>query len=88
MTAVETFRWNVSEIETAHRAVSTGVNVEQRTQVGVECPKCHRRQFMEIEIDTGLLNSPLAQEIQAHLQEWMLSRCPDHLGEFLKSSRN
>ncbi|MBZ5542847.1 MAG: hypothetical protein LAO07_04100 [Acidobacteriia bacterium] len=62
--------------------------MEQRAQVGIECPKCHRRQFMEIEIDTGLLNSPLAEEIRAHLQEWMLSRCPDHLGESLKVSKN
>lgn len=62
--------------------------MEHRAQVGVECPQCHWRQFMEVGIDTGRLNSPLAQEIQAHLQEWMLSRCPDHLGEFLKTSRN
>jgi hypothetical protein len=43
---------------------------------------------MEVEIDERLLKSPLALEIQAHLQEWMLSRCPDHLGEFLKTSKN
>jgi hypothetical protein len=62
--------------------------MEQRAQVGVQCPKCHRRQFMEIEVDQQLLESPLAREIQAHLEEWLLSRCPDHLGEFLKTSRN
>ena len=62
--------------------------MEQRAQVGVECPKCQRRQFMEVEIDPGLMNSPVAREILAHLQEWMLSRCPDHLGEFLNSTRN
>jgi hypothetical protein len=62
--------------------------MEQRTQVGVECPKCQRRQFMEVEIDPRLINSPLAREIQAHLEEWMFSRCPDHLGEFLKTNRN
>jgi hypothetical protein len=43
---------------------------------------------MEIEIDARLLNSPLAQEIQAHLQEWMLSRCPDHLGRINGLSGN
>lgn len=43
---------------------------------------------MEVEIDPQIINSPLAREIQAHLQEWVLSRCPDHLGEFLKTSRN
>ena len=62
--------------------------MEQRAQVGVECPKCQRRQFMEVEIDPRLMNSPVAREILAHLQEWMLSRCPDHLGEFLNSTRN
>jgi hypothetical protein len=62
--------------------------VEERAQVGVQCPKCLRRQFMEVEIDPRLMNSPIAREIQAHLEEWMRSQCPDHLGEFLKASRN
>ena len=62
--------------------------MEQRAQVGVQCPRCQRRQFMEVEVDPLLMNSPLAREIQAHLEEWMLSRCPDHLGEFLKTSKN
>jgi len=43
---------------------------------------------MEVEIDPRLMNSSVAPEILAHLQEWMLSRCPDHLGEFLNSTRN
>jgi hypothetical protein len=43
---------------------------------------------MEVEIDPQIINSPLAKEIEGHLQEWVLSRCPDHLGKFLKSSRN
>ena len=62
--------------------------MEQRARLGVECPRCHWREFMDVEMDTQIMQSPLAQEIQAHLQEWMLSRCPDHLGEFLKTSRN
>lgn len=62
--------------------------MEQRAQVGVECPQCQRRQFMEVEIDPRLMNSPVAREILAHLQEWMLSRCPDHLGDFLNLSKN
>ena len=62
--------------------------MEQRAQGGVECPKCHWRQFMEVEIDPHLMNSSLALEIQVHLREWMLSRCPDHLGAFLKTSKN
>jgi len=43
---------------------------------------------MEIEVDPQIANTTLAREIQRHLEEWMLSRCPEHLGEFLKSSRN
>jgi len=62
--------------------------MEQRARVGVECPKCHWREFVDVEMDPKIIQSPLAQEIQAHLQEWMLSRCPDHLGEFLNTSRN
>ena len=62
--------------------------MEQRAQVGVECPKCQRRQFMEVEIDTRLMTSPLAREIRGHLEEWMLSRCPDHLGDILNLSKN
>ena len=62
--------------------------MEQRAQVGVQCPKCQRREFMEVEIDPRLMNSPFAQEIHAHLEEWVLSRCPDHLGQFLKTSKN
>ena len=62
--------------------------MEQRAQVGIDCPKCQRRQFMEIEIDPEIANSPLAREVQRHLEEWLLSRCPDHLGEFLKGTKN
>jgi hypothetical protein len=65
-----------------------GTVMEQRAQVGVQCPKCQRLQFMEVEVDPRFMQSPLAREIQTHLEEWMLSRCPDHLGEFLKASRN
>lgn len=43
---------------------------------------------MEVEIDPLLINSPLASEIQSHLEEWVQSRCPDHLGEFLKTTKN
>jgi hypothetical protein len=43
---------------------------------------------MEVEIDPQFASTPLGLEIQMHLEEWMLSRCPDHLGEFLKSTKN
>jgi len=62
--------------------------MEQRAQVGIDCPRCQRRQFMEIEVDPQFANTPMALEIQKHLEEWMLSRCPDHLGEFLRTSKN
>ncbi len=62
--------------------------MEQRTQVRVECPQCHWRHFLEVEIDNDLLASPVAKEIQAHLQDWIASRCPDHLGAIGEMSKN
>jgi len=62
--------------------------MEQRTQVGVECPQCHWRQFMEIEVDSRLLKSPFAAEIRHHLEEWVKSRCPDHLGPIMEMTKN
>lgn len=43
---------------------------------------------MEVEVDPQFANTPLALEIQRHLEEWVLSRFPDHLGEFLKTTKN
>lgn len=62
--------------------------MEQRAQVGVECPRCHWRQFLEVNVEESLLKSPYAQEIQQHLEEWLASRCPDHLGPILEVSGN
>ena len=62
--------------------------MEQRARVRVECPQCHRCQFMEAEIDEFLLNSPLFGEIQNHLEAWLRDRCPDHLGAIAKMSKN
>jgi len=62
--------------------------VEQRTQVGIQCPQCHRKQFMEIEVDNLLLKSPVAREIQAHLEAWVASKCPDHLNVIAEMSKN
>ena len=62
--------------------------MEQRAQVPVECPNCHWRHFLEIEIDEDFLKSPVAREIQGHLEAWLASRCPDHLGPILKLSKN
>jgi len=62
--------------------------VEQRTQVRVECPQCHRPQFIEAEIDELLLKSPLFADIQSQLEAWLKDRCPDHLGAIAKMSKN
>ena len=62
--------------------------VEQRAQVGVECPQCHCKQFMEMEVESELLKSPIAKEIKAHLEAWLASRCPDHLGIIARMSKN
>jgi len=62
--------------------------MEQRTRVGVECPVCHWRNFYEMEVDESLLKSPVAAEIRGHLEDWVASRCPDHLEPYLKVTKN
>lgn len=62
--------------------------MEHRARVGVECPQCHWRHLLEVHLEETLLDSPYAAEIQQHLQAWLASRCPEHLGGFLKASRN
>jgi len=59
-----------------------------RAQVGVVCPLCARRHFLEIGCDDSLLASPAAKEIREHLEAWMASRCPDHLGAIAEMGRN
>ena len=59
-----------------------------RAQVGIECPTCHARHFMEIQIESQMLNSRAAEEIRRQLEAWIASRCPDHLGPILKTSKN
>ena len=39
---------------------------------------------MELGLDQAIIDSPAAQEIQHQLQEWLRSRCPDHLGAILE----
>ena len=43
---------------------------------------------MEVEIDQKLIQSPLYKKIQLELEEWMRSRCPDHLGVIAGLSKN
>jgi hypothetical protein len=59
-----------------------------RAQVGIECPTCHVRQIMEIQIESPVGNSRAAEEIRRQLESWIASRCPDHLGPILKTSMN
>ena len=63
---------------------------QHRAQVGVECPQCHFRQFMEVDSDLGgvLSDGVVARKIYAELQAWMVSRCPDHLKAISAMSRN
>jgi len=62
--------------------------VLHRAQVGVECPFCHWRHFQEIQIDNPLIESPMEKEIRAHLEAWLGSHCPDHLGAIAELSKN
>lgn len=62
--------------------------VVHRAQVGIECPACHARQFVEIQFDMPVSNSPAAEEVRRQLETWIASRCPDHLGPILKTSMN
>jgi len=43
---------------------------------------------MEIEVDNLLLKSPVAREIEAHLEAWVASKCPDHLNVIAEMSKN
>lgn len=62
--------------------------MEHRAIVGVECPECHGRQFVELGLDVTLMDSPVAREIERELQEWLRSRCPNHLGSIMQKMKN
>ena len=62
--------------------------MERRVQVGVQCPQCHWKHFMEVEADVTLLKSPLYEEIRHQLEAWLRSHCPDHLGAIANMSKN
>jgi DNA-directed RNA polymerase subunit RPC12/RpoP len=58
--------------------------------MGIECPHCHFRQFMEV--DSDLMNtfqdSKVVRKIYAELQAWMVSRCPEHLRAIAGMAKN
>ncbi len=62
--------------------------MEHRAHVGVECPQCHGKQFVEVQFDGPFDLSPLARELRAQLEAWMASRCPDHLSVMPNFSKN
>jgi hypothetical protein len=43
---------------------------------------------MELNLDQDITDSPVAREIQHELQEWLRSRCPDHLGAIMEKMKN
>ncbi|MGH9469756.1 MAG: hypothetical protein ACRD1N_05365 [Terriglobia bacterium] len=59
-----------------------------RAHLGVECPRCHWQQFVEIHLDNPLADTPAAVEIRRHLEAWMASHCPDHLNAISRMSKN
>jgi hypothetical protein len=63
---------------------------QHRAQVGVECPQCHYREFVEVDSDLvgTFQDSKVARSIHAELQAWMLSRCPQHLRTITSMSKN
>ncbi len=59
-----------------------------RAQVGVECPLCHWKSFQEIQLEQPISESPVAMEIRKHLEAWLGTHCPDHLGAIAQISKN
>jgi hypothetical protein len=43
---------------------------------------------MELGLDQAIMDTPVAREIQRQLQEWLRSRCPDHLGVIMETMKN
>ncbi len=43
---------------------------------------------MELGLDEAIMEAPEVKEIQHQLQEWLRSRCPDHLGVILEKMKN
>ncbi len=62
--------------------------MDHRAQVGIECPRCHNQQFMELQLEIPEQLWPVAREVRQHLEEWIASRCPNHLAPILKAAKN
>ena len=55
---------------------------------GVECPVCHTRRFLDVQLDEPIQSPELQKIIRDQLAAWMASHCPEHLSALLKFSRN
>ena len=60
--------------------------VQFRAQVPVQCPVCNWRHFWQVEIED--FDKVAGAELRQHLEAWVASRCPDHLGPILEMSKN
>jgi hypothetical protein len=60
--------------------------VSHRVRIPVVCPHCQWRHFLEVELED--FESAAPGELRAQLEQWVASRCPDHLGPILAMSKN
>lgn len=60
--------------------------MEHHAQVPVQCPVCNWRHFLEIEVED--FSNVVGADLREHLEAWIASRCPDHLGPILEMSKN
>lgn len=60
--------------------------MEHHAQVPVQCPVCKWRHFLEVEVED--FDKIAGPELRKHLEAWIASRCPDHIGPILEMSKN
>jgi hypothetical protein len=60
--------------------------MQQLVQMPVQCPVCSWRHFLPIEAEEKDLVA--GAELRKHLEAWIASRCPDHLGPILEMTKN
>ena len=60
--------------------------MQQRAQIPVQCPVCSWRHFVEAEVEEQDLK--IGAELRKHLEAWIATRCPDHLGPIMEVSKN
>ncbi len=60
--------------------------MEHRAQVPVQCPVCNWRHFLEVQVEDS--DKVAGGELRKHLEAWIATRCPDHLGPILEMSKN